>query len=203
MTERINIFNDRHEWQGIVSRDEAHAQGLWHETFHCWLYDEEHIYFQLRSPLKKDYPSLFDITAAGHLTSDETPEDGLRELEEELGITLTIDNVTKLGVIPCEIVSPQMIDREFSHVFMAPFHKDFDAFTLQVEEVAGIAKAKLDEALPFFKGEVSTLQLTGFYEEAGERYRLERTALPQHFVGFRERYLQQVIEAIQRLCVMK
>ena len=69
--EWLNTFNDRHVKIGVESRTNVHAQGLWHETFHCWfvkLVDiEPHLYFQQRSEVKKDFPCLFDITAAGHL----------------------------------------------------------------------------------------------------------------------------------------
>lgn len=198
MTEYIRVFNEKHEWLRIVSRDEAHAQGLWHETFHCWLYDEAHLYFQLRSPLKKDYPNLFDITAAGHLLATETPEDGLREVAEEIGIMYTIKDVKKMGIVACEIISPHMIDREFCHVFLARAPQSFSAFTLQAEEVAGIVKAKLIDVAACLNGESATFFVDGFEEIDGTRQPLQRDISLKHIVGFREQYVQQVIQYIQQ-----
>ncbi|WP_223260763.1 NUDIX hydrolase [Bacillus sp. LNXM65] len=92
--EKLNILNEQHEAIGVAPRSDVHAQGLWHETFHFWLLKKEldtvYLYFQLRSPAKKDFPSLFDITAAGHLLANEQPSDGVREVEEELGLTVPL-----------------------------------------------------------------------------------------------------------------
>src|SRR4051794_30055162 len=85
--EKLRIFDENHNQIGIATRDEVHKLGHWHETFHCWIVGKESgintIYFQIRSAVKKDYPSLLDITAAGHLSSDETVKDGIREVQEE------------------------------------------------------------------------------------------------------------------------
>ncbi|MFD2387839.1 NUDIX hydrolase [Enterococcus rivorum] len=55
--EMITIFNSEYELIGTASREEAHKKGLWHETFHCWMYDinddEVFLYFQQRSAKKK------------------------------------------------------------------------------------------------------------------------------------------------------
>lgn len=60
--EKLRIFNDQHETIGAAARSDVHSQGLWHETFHFWLLKKEHgtvyLYFQLRSPAKKDFPFL-------------------------------------------------------------------------------------------------------------------------------------------------
>jgi isopentenyldiphosphate isomerase len=75
--EKLSIFDEDYNRLGERTREEVHANGYWHETFHCWLahYDEDseedYIYFQLRSDRKKDYPGLLDITAAGHILSHE------------------------------------------------------------------------------------------------------------------------------------
>lgn len=194
--EYVNVFDEQHVFTRIASRDEVHAKGLWHETFHCWLYDETHLYFQLRSAQKKDYANLFDITAAGHLEAHEAPIDGLREVEEELGITLRIDDVVKVGILRSEIVQPHMMDREFCHVFIAPFTQSYEAFSLQVDEVQGIAKASIDNVQAFVAGTCETIQLEGFYEKNGSRHSLKQAATREHFVSFRGRYFDTLLTAI-------
>ena len=116
--EIIKVFNDKHEYMGTAARTEAHAKGLWHETFHCWLANKEYIYFQIRSSQKKDYPGLLDITAAGHLLATETVEAGIREVKEELGLNINIDEVVRMGMTSCSIVSEKMIDNEFCYVYI-------------------------------------------------------------------------------------
>lgn len=98
-SERLKIFDEDRFQIGIATRDEVHRFGFWHETFHCWFVSEEagtyYIYLQLRSATKKDYPNLLDITAAGHLLADETVQDGIREIKEEIGIDLTIEDLIR------------------------------------------------------------------------------------------------------------
>ncbi|PJO45388.1 NUDIX hydrolase, partial [Lysinibacillus xylanilyticus] len=116
--EIVKVFNEQHEQIGTATRAEVHEKGLWHETFHCWLVNEDYIYFQIRSSQKKDYPGLLDITAAGHLLAVETVESGIREVKEELGLNIDVHEVVKMGMTSCSIVSENMIDNEFCHVYI-------------------------------------------------------------------------------------
>lgn len=79
--EKLKVYDEQYNYVREESRDVIHAKGLWHETFHCWLVDGDEVLIQKRSAAKKDFPGLFDITAAGHLLSDEKVMDGLRECQ--------------------------------------------------------------------------------------------------------------------------
>lgn len=196
--EIIKVFNEKHEYIGTATRSEAHAKGYWHETFHCWLANEDYIYFQIRSSQKKDYPGLLDITAAGHLLATETVEAGVREVKEELGLHVKIEEIVHMGMISCSIVSEQMIDHEFCHVFIYPFEHDWHAFSVQYEEVAGIVRASLDEAKAFFLGETETLNIEGYeFFPDGQRARLARPVSRTHFVPNREQYIANVIQFVK------
>ncbi|QTD40190.1 NUDIX domain-containing protein [Sporosarcina sp. Te-1] len=116
--ENLKVFDAQYNYIDDQSRDIIHAEGLWHETFHCWLTDGENVFIQKRSFKKKDYPGLLDITAAGHLLSTENVMDGIREVEEELGIKVDESKLHRMGIVPNVIVLPHFIDREFSHVFL-------------------------------------------------------------------------------------
>lgn len=196
--EIIKVFNDKHEYMGTAARTEAHAKGLWHETFHCWLANKEYIYFQIRSSQKKDYPGLLDITAAGHLLATETVEAGIREVKEELGLNITIDEVVRMGMTSCSIVSEKMIDNEFCYVYINPFEHNWDAFEVQYEEVSGVVRAKLNEAETFFLGKSNTLNIEGYeYFPNGQRVRLARPVSATHFVPYREQYVADVIHFVK------
>ena len=94
--EWIQAVDEKRQPLGIKSREEIHRLGYWHETFHCWFVKKVHnewmIYFQLRSKEKADYPLLLDITAAGHLLAGETINDGIREIDEELGLAVQLQD---------------------------------------------------------------------------------------------------------------
>lgn len=101
-TELIKIFDDDGTSIGVATREEVHKKGYWHETFHCWFISREkgvdYLFFQLRSKEKKDYPNLLDIAAAGHILAHETVKDGIKEVNEEIGIDVTWDELISLGV---------------------------------------------------------------------------------------------------------
>ncbi|WP_345893255.1 NUDIX hydrolase [Ferdinandcohnia quinoae] len=101
--EYFKIFDDDRNEIGVASRSDVHRLGHWHETFHCWFVTKDegtdYLLLQLRSDTKQDYPNLFDITAAGHLLADETVQDGVREIKEEIGIDVSYTDLVSLGII--------------------------------------------------------------------------------------------------------
>lgn len=121
-SELLKVFDENRKEIGVAPRSEVHRKGLWHETFHFWLVRNDpagvKIYFQLRSKDKKDWPNLLDITAAGHLLAKETVEDGIREVEEEIGIPVGFESLISLGVIQNQVRVEDFLDHEFCHVFM-------------------------------------------------------------------------------------
>ncbi|MGM9950867.1 MAG: NUDIX domain-containing protein, partial [Lysinibacillus sp.] len=138
----------------------------WHEVFHCWVLeriDEQwHIYLQLRSKLKKDYPRQFDITAAGHLLADETVEDGIRELKEELGVDAAFSDLHPLGVIAYKIENPFIKDFEFAHVFCYIGKNGFDQFTIQESELDGMYRLPLEQFVQFMNGKEEQAVVEGY-----------------------------------------
>ena len=74
----------------IVSRNEVHSKGLWHNTVHVWLRNRAgEILLQKRSATKESHPGLWDISCAGHVgAGDSSSEAAVRELREELGIVV-------------------------------------------------------------------------------------------------------------------
>ncbi|RDU38008.1 NUDIX hydrolase [Neobacillus piezotolerans] len=158
-TEIIRIFDGDMNCIGEKAREEVHRTGDWHETFHCWFSLGEDILVQKRSKTKKDYPGLFDITSAGHLMADETIQDGVRELEEELGVKLQYNDLISLGIIKEEIKLETIYDREFCHVFLYECG-EMPTFTLQEEEVESIHKIRLEDALNLFNGVSQTIEVT-------------------------------------------
>ncbi|WP_316571742.1 NUDIX domain-containing protein [Neobacillus sp. YIM B06451] len=158
-TEIIRIFDADMNCIGEKAREEVHRTGDWHETFHCWFTLGEDVLVQKRSKAKKDYPGLFDITSAGHLTADETIEDGIREIEEELGVKLQFNDLISLGIIKEEIKLETIYDREFCHVFLYECN-EMPKFALQEEEVESIHRIRLEDGLNLFKGVTQTIEVT-------------------------------------------
>ena len=136
MAEMIDIFDGNYTKLGVLERSAVHNQGLWHQTFHCWIAGERSGYrfvvLQLRSTSKKNYPNMLDITAAGHLETGENPLDGVRELKEELGVSIDTSNLKILGIKHDIADEPNGVhNREFAHVFLLRDDRKLDAYTFK------------------------------------------------------------------------
>ena len=129
--------------------DEVHTNGLWHQTFACWLIKPSSatIFFQLRGPKNRIDPGSYDASASGHLDAGEKPDDGFRELEEELGIKPHSINKHYLGIYRNIAIRGAYINHEFCHVYTALI-KDNDAiFSLQEGEVDGLEELSIQEVI--------------------------------------------------------
>src|SRR5574341_1276798 len=122
--ELIDIYDDRFQKIGTKTRWEAHRDGDWHRTFHCWIVyrdaatRQDYMVAQRRGPDKHFFPNLLDITAGGHYAAGETVRDGLREVHEELGIEVDFERLIPLGVRLDVAVDGSIINREISDVFL-------------------------------------------------------------------------------------
>jgi isopentenyldiphosphate isomerase len=201
-TEKLNVFDENRNLVGIATRAEVHKKGLWHKTFHCWFVSHEeekkYIFFQLRSNSKKDYPNLFDITAAGHILANESIADGVREVEEEVGIKLSFNELVSLGEIKYSALQGDLIDNELANVFLYNYKKTMDDFLLQTEEVSGIVKADFESFSKLFTGKTDQLEVKGFeINHVGEKTLLHTTIGKNSFVPHDDSYYEEIIDRIK------
>jgi isopentenyldiphosphate isomerase len=202
--ELLKIFDEQGTEIGTAPRSEVHKAGHWHETFHCWFIEtcsaHKNIYFQIRSLVKKDYPNLLDITAAGHILANETFVDGLREVKEELGIDIGFEELVSLGVIKDSLVSPEFIDNELCHVYVYNKSIPYELFNLQQEEVAGIVRTRLDDFEKLWFGEINEIEVDGFVMKQDDKK--EYTCLKvakDTFVPHEDAYIARVIAAMKKI----
>ncbi|NBI29684.1 NUDIX hydrolase [Chengkuizengella marina] len=197
MSELLHIFDEEMNLIGKQSRDIVHKKGYWHETFHCWITVREkgitYILFQKRAACKEDYPNFLDITSAGHLLASESIKDGIREVEEELGLKLKFEDLVSIGIIKEEIRTETIIDREFCHVFL--YETDIiPQFKLQQEEVASIFKVKLNEVIQLYEGclsKIKAIEINNKNESKG------RIVYKKHILNDSGSYYQQIFDFIK------
>ena len=149
MDEYIDVLDASGEPTGEVAwKSEAHRLGLWHRCFHCWVVDPggPFLLVQRRAQEKDTWPGCLDVTAAGHLRAGEEVMDGLRELEEELGIEATPDRLIPLGKRRIEQEIPAGRDREFHEVFLLLDSTPPQGLQLQEEEVEAVLRIPLGAA---------------------------------------------------------
>ncbi len=200
-TEKINIYDEHGKQQGIATRQAVHQKGYWHETFHCWVVsrqdDRDVIYLQLRSEGKKDFPKLFDITAAGHLLAGETVEDGIREVREELGLEVDFEELIYLGMIKDQLAINNFLDNERCHCFLYKGRENIDdTFELQLEEVSGMAKLEFEELTALIKGEKEEVQVEGFEITGNGRKIVKKMIGLRDLVPHSPEYLKKITELI-------
>ncbi|NGZ74559.1 NUDIX hydrolase [Saccharibacillus alkalitolerans] len=158
-TEILDVFNERREHTGTASRGEVHERGLWHQVFHCWVVRGSReegwdLLFQLRHPDKETFPDKLDTSSAGHLLAGETPEDGLRELEEELGLSVRREDLVYCGLHREEYrISEHYMDREFTHVHLYRSDQALEDYGVQHSEVSGLFWVRANEFDELVRGE--------------------------------------------------
>ncbi len=150
MDEQIDTLDERGEKTGpTVWKSEAHRVGLWHRCFHCWVLSPEmesggpYLFVQRRAPGKETWPDRLDVTVGGHLGAGEEPLDGLREVEEELVLKVTPDELISLGTRRAELQIPAGTHREFQDVFLLVRPLAPGDLCLQEEEVAAVVSRRL------------------------------------------------------------
>ncbi|KON89871.1 NUDIX hydrolase [Sporosarcina globispora] len=200
-TELLNIFDENRKQIGVASREEVHKKGHWHETFHCWFVnrkkDQDYIYFQYRSKEKKDYPGLLDITAAGHLLSHESVMDGMREVEEELGIQVDFADLVPLGVIDYIAEKENFIDKELAHVFLYQSNHPLEEFSPQPEEVTGIYRIALEDFYELWFGGKEFIEAKGFQVDKAIRIPGCITVKKEDFVPHQDYYYKRVLHSMR------
>ena len=198
MDELLDILDKSGRPTGkTVAKSEAHRLGLWHRCFHCWICgsDPEGFYLllQRRAATKDTWPDYLDITAAGHLSAGEETLDGLREVEEELGLRVNPDRLVPLGTRKIEQQIPGGCDREFHEVFLLADGTPPERLRLQKEEVAAVYRLALDDVEALYETGTAPAHEYTQGKISTTRIRLEE------FVPKDEGYLGQVAQAARRL----
>ena len=198
MDEKIDALNERGEPTGeVVWKSEAHREGIWHRCFHCWVLGADssgpYLLVQRRAAAKSTWPGRLDVSAAGHLGVGETPLDGRRELEEELGLVADPNRLVPLGTRRIEQEIPQGYDREFHEVFLLQDSTPPKDLRLQREEVGSVLGLNLDRVNALRREETVSVVEWRDGEPVNTRISLV------DFVPNDDNYLFHVTEAARRL----
>ncbi|MFC5452962.1 NUDIX hydrolase [Paenibacillus aestuarii] len=198
--EIFDIYDEQMNWIGTAPRSEVHAQGHWHQTFQCWILSceesEPNLLLQLRSADKDLFPNLLDISSAGHLAAGETVRDGVRELEEELGLKVEFDELLACGTFAEEdLMSESLIDREFCHIFIYRCDQPLKNYQLQEAEVSGIFAVKMKAFEKLVSGEAASATVSGIMLANDE---VTREIALSDLVPHPAAYYQLLFQAIRR-----
>ncbi len=130
-------------------KPEIHRDGDWHRAIHVWIVTpDKRILLQRRSMQKENNPGLWDVSAAGHVSAGEDPLDSaLREVREELGLTLRPEELRHIATLPasCVLNGGTYFDNELHEIFIVRRAVDPGLLVLQKEEVDDAALVTIDE----------------------------------------------------------
>lgn len=100
--EVFNVVNESDEVIGEATRGEVHARGLRHRAVSIFVFNTAgQLLMQLRSATKDEYPSCWTSSCSGHVDAGEDYSTAAhRELMEELGLVLPLEQVGKFAAGP-------------------------------------------------------------------------------------------------------
>lgn len=147
MDEPIDLLDADGKYTGkTIMKSEAHRQGLFHPSIHVWLYTENgKILIQKRAKDKDTHPGLWDVSVAGHVGAGENVViSAIREIGEEIGLTVTERELYKLGVFKYRYQHrPDLVDCEFHHTFLCLLKVPLNVLRMQESEVEDLAMVDL------------------------------------------------------------
>lgn len=136
--ELMDIFDEYDNPLGFTRlRKDVYIEGLWHRGVHIWIYTQNgEILLQLRSKNKKLFPSTWDISVAGGVNAGEIPIDAaIREVKEELGLEVKQEDLVFLEKKKLSFTFQNMINNEFSYIYVFNFEGNIENLTLEKKEV--------------------------------------------------------------------
>lgn len=126
---------------GIEERSIIHKKGLWHREIAVWVINQKkEILLQKRSSFVKRAPNKYYI-CAGHININEEPEFGaIRELFEEIGLSIDINQLQPLGIYKNEDVD----NNHYKYTYLVRTKKDITEYIMQEEEVSELKYISID-----------------------------------------------------------
>ncbi len=155
--EQIDEYNKLGEKIGVVDKEIAHRDGLWHKAVHVWIVnDNNEILLQYRCAEKSLYPNLWDCSFAGHIGVGESSIEGLiREGKEELGIEVDLEKLEFVMTTVENVVYEKIISNEFDDVYILRQNIDINEIKFQKEEVSDAKYVSLEKFFEFIeKGDI-------------------------------------------------
>jgi isopentenyldiphosphate isomerase len=183
-------------------RADVHRDGDWHRSVHVWVAGNDanggFLIAQRRSLAKDTWPGKLDATVGGHLRAGEGVGEALREVEEEIGVAVTADELLPLGVrIGASEEEPGILDRELQSLFLLRDDRPLAAYRPHPVELAALVKLPLPPLLDLLAGDAPVM--TGEAIAPGEAAPIPVEITVADFIPTIDRYYYRVAIAADRV----
>lgn len=142
MDELVEVLTEEGKPVGEkISKFTAHKQGICHGISAVALIDNSgRLLIQKRAKTKKEEPNKWDLSGAGHIDVDETPEEtAVREIYEELGIKVEEDELKLIGTYLNKIkLNTKIHINHFTYLFIIQKDISIGNIVIQKSEVSDI-----------------------------------------------------------------
>ena len=160
MDELVDILDADGKPTGKTAmKSEAHLKGLFHPTAHIWLYTKDKkILIQQRGKEKDTFPLLWDVSVAGHVCARENiVASAIREIEEEIGLTVSNNDLEKVGVFKSiQKHRVGFVDCEFHHTFLCELKVPLKSLQKQKSEVERLVLIPLSKLAEELQGSINS-----------------------------------------------
>lgn len=187
MTEILNIYFKNKQYKGTMNRSDVHKYSEWHETFQCIFTTKEYILLQERSALLSDYPGLLDVTVGGHIQSNEDISDGIREIKEEMGLSIDFNRLEFLCTIP------ESINDKFINIYTLELEEsELNNIRFNDGEVNELYKIKKTDFFLFSTQSIVNVKGTGLFNKKNKFFSID------DFLPYSKTYFVCISSLLQR-----
>ena len=152
--ELIDILDKEGNKTGAIeTKKTVHRLGLRHRSVHIWILNQQNeILLQYRSENMENYPNMWDISVAGHVSSGETSKQAaLREIEEEISLKLTESDLEFIATVQQYVVlnNATYFDHTFNDIYIVRLDYTPEKLKAQEEEIKALQWFKVDQLKTF------------------------------------------------------
>ena len=125
----------------VVDKDKAHKEGIYHPVVHLVVLSEDRkrMLLQKRCSKKKILPNMWDVAAAGHISSGEDNLESIkREFNEELGLDSEKYDFNYINMFEEKYDDRKYKVREYAFLYIVLNDIDINDIKIQEDEVSDV-----------------------------------------------------------------
>lgn len=185
----------------VKARGAVHRDGDWHRSIHVWVAGMDDrgsfLTFQRRAAAKDTWGGKLDATVGGHFRAGETLAETMREVQEEIGVSVDPAQLRPLGVRVCvNDVGNSVRDHELQSVFLWLDSQPLLDFAPDPVELDSLIRFRIDDLLALFAGDVA--RISGQSRRPGASELLDETVTRGDFIPGIDQYFYRAAIAAER-----